>query len=115
MKKIITIIGILLISLTLLAGCGEKPPSLEDRIVEDVEEQTSYTGLIETIEIDIYQDGTHKIVTEGGEVAIQSPKINLNHYIDKKVTVFGSMQKLMRYYHLFPHLLPLLLVIDDLS
>ena len=95
MKKIITIIGILLISLTLLAGCGEKPPSLEDRIIEDVEEQTSYTGLIETIEIDIYQDGTHKIVTEGGEIAIQSPKINLNHYIDKKVTVFGSMQKLI--------------------
>ena len=94
MKKTITIIGVLLCIL-LFAGCGEKPPDLEDRIIEDVEDQNSYTGVIETIEIDIYQDGTHKIVTEDEEISIQSPKINLNNYIDKKVTVFGSMQRLI--------------------
>ena len=94
MKKIIAIISTL-VCILLFVGCGEKLPDLEDRIIDDAEERASYTGVIEAIEIDIYQDGTHKIVTEDEEVIIQSPTINLNHYIDKKVTVFGSMQKLI--------------------
>ncbi|MBN2096484.1 hypothetical protein JW752_03755 [Candidatus Peregrinibacteria bacterium] len=92
MKKISIIISGLL-SLLLLAGCGEKLPDFEDRVVEDG--QTAYTGIIEPIEINIYQDGTHKIITGDGDVIIQSSKVNLNHYADKKVTVFGSMQKLI--------------------
>ncbi len=94
MKKISIIISAFL-SLFLLAGCGEKLPDLEDRIVEEGETQTSYTGMIEPIEIDIYQDGTHKIVTKDGEIIIQSATVNLGQYIGKKVTVSGSMQKLI--------------------
>jgi len=94
MKKTITIISTLL-CIILLTGCGEKLPDLEDRVIEDVEGQISYTGIIEPIEIDIYQDGTHKIITDAGEFIIQSSKVNLSHYTDKKVTVFGSMQKLI--------------------
>jgi len=92
MKKTAIIISAFL-SLLLLAGCGEKLPDLEDRVVEDG--QTAYTGIIEPIEINIYQDGTHKIITDSGEVIIQSSKVNLNHYLDKKVTVSGAMQKLI--------------------
>lgn len=85
-----------LFCMTLLAGCGENPPSLEDRAAEISVDATSYTGVIEAFELNIYQDGTHKIRTEEGElIVIQSPKINLNNYIGKKVTIQGSMQDLI--------------------
>ena len=46
--------------------------------------------------VDIYKDGTHKIKTDKGEMfIIQSPTINLNNYIDKKVIIEGAMQKLI--------------------
>lgn len=89
----------ILISFTLLftlTACGN-PPDLEDREsgIDQVDvEITTYTGVIETFEIDIYQDGTHQIRTEEGEVVvIQSPKVNLNNYIDQKVVITGFIQK----------------------
>ena len=92
MKTAIKILLIIPFMFTLL-GCEPKPPDLEDRITDD---QKSYTGVIESFEIDIYHDGTHKIRTEDDEVVvIQSPTINLNNYLDKKVTIIGSMQKLI--------------------
>ena len=96
MKTIIKIFFVITLLFTLV-GCGEKPPTLEDRMA-DLEDQDlkSYTGVIETFDIDIYQDGTHQIrVDEDEMIIIQSPTINLNNYIGKEVTVEGSMQKLI--------------------
>jgi len=99
MKKFSAIL-FALISISLLSACGDDtPPSLEDR-VGDAQDQIqivkSYTGTIEAFGVDIYQDGTHKIVTDDNQtVVIQSPTINLNNFVGKKVTVTGSMQKLI--------------------
>ena len=88
-----------IICLFAITGCGQKPPSLEDRASNrstTVQTIKSYTGLIESFGVDIYKDGTHKIKTDTGEsIIIQSPTINLNNYIAKKVTIDGAMQKLI--------------------
>lgn len=89
----------ILIGFTLLftlASCGN-PPDLEDREggtdLVDLE-VTSYTGVIEEFEIDIYQDGTHQLRTDDDKVVvIQSPKVNLNNYLDQKVIITGGMQE----------------------
>ncbi len=97
MRKLLPIL-ILLISLSLIVGCTKKPPSLEDRLGEGIgtELPSEYTGMIEEFKLDIYQDGTHQIRLEDEDlVVIQSSKINLSNYIGKKVTVKGSMQKLI--------------------
>jgi hypothetical protein len=99
MKKALLLLAPLILIFTLI-GCGDKPPSLEDRVNDykeiEGEEELSFTGVIESFEFDIYKDGTHQIFTEENElIIIQSPTINLNNYIDKKVTITGSMQKLI--------------------
>lgn len=95
MKTAIKILLIIPLIFALL-GCEPKPPDLEDRITDNQEDVKSYIGVIESFEIDIYQDGTHQIRTEEDEVIIiQSPTINLNNYLDKKVIITGSMQKLI--------------------
>ena len=95
MKTAIKILLVTPFMFTLL-GCEPKPPDLEDRITDSQEDIKSYTGVIETFEIDVYQDGTHQIRMEDDEViVIQSPTINLNNYLDKEVTITGSMQKLI--------------------
>ena len=96
-------IKIILITLCILAiaGCGNKPPSLENRAQDANNQSTtnvtkSYTGTIESFGVDIYKDGTHKIkTTDGTAIVIQSSTINLTNYIDKKVTITGSMKKLI--------------------
>ncbi|MBU0706383.1 hypothetical protein KJ657_05615 [Patescibacteria group bacterium] len=98
MKKtyIYLIIGLLL-PMTLLTGCNKnKRLSLDERIGEAGQyEINSYEGVIESLEnLDVYQQGTHKIVTEDyGDVIIQSPSINLNRYIGEDVLVKGTLQK----------------------
>ena len=90
MKKLITIF----FSLFLLAGCFNQPPSLEDRIrpSEDQMNKNEYIGTIEPLELDIYQQGTHQVVTDSGfKYLIQSSNINLNRYLGKKVKVSGSI------------------------
>lgn len=94
MKTIFKLFAIILFTVGLTA-CGN-PPDIEDRTdTEMAEEQTSYTGVIEAFELDIYQDGTHQIKTDSETIVIQSPTINLNNYLDQKVTITGSVQKLI--------------------
>lgn len=81
-----------------LVACGGTPPDLSDRIEDgknDPPPATSYTGVIQASEIDLFKDGTHQIQTQDRLVVIQSPTINLNHYLNKEVVIFGSMQKLI--------------------
>jgi len=75
-------------------------PDFEDRVVHDVEvsdvEEGILTimGIIEVLELDVHQDGTHQIRTEDDDVTLlQSASINLNRYIDKTVTVKGVMSE----------------------
>ncbi len=93
-KTYIYLIIILLLPLVLLAGCGNKRPSLDDRIDGSEEQSVSYEGIIEKLEsLDVYQQGTHKLVTEDdGTVIIQSPSIDLNRYLDEEVLVKGIME-----------------------
>lgn len=95
----IKIIGII-ICLFLITGCAKNPPSLEERVAgratTTVATIKSYTGTIESFGVDIYKDGTHKLKTSDSKIiVIQSSIINLNNYINKKVTIEGSMQKLL--------------------
>jgi len=97
MKKFLIFPLTLIFSFT-LSACVKNPPSFENRVggTEQKEgELLTYTGIIEPIQITLYQEGTHQIKTEeGGVVMIQSPTINLNNYVNKKVTIRGSIQKL---------------------
>ncbi len=97
MKKAIGVLITLFLVFS-LSACGKNPPSLADRVGQDNsggDNLESYTGVIEPIEISLYQEGTHRIKTEDGEtVVIQSPTINLTSYVGKKVTIRGSMRKL---------------------
>lgn len=98
-KTIIYIIIILLLPVVLLAGCGNKRPSLEDRINETgtttQEYIGSYEGVVQRLEsLGVYQKGTHKLVTQdNGTIIIQSPSIDLNRYIDEEVLVKGALEK----------------------
>ncbi len=98
MKKLyIYLIAVLLLPLVLLAGCGNNGrPSLDDRIGEVGQEYSgSYEGIIEKLEsLDVYQQGTHKLVTEDqGIIILQSPSIDLNRYLDDEVMVKGLLEK----------------------
>lgn len=88
---------LIIVSVFALTACGDTVPDLEDRMADSsVETATSYTGVIEAFDIDIYHDGTHQIKTEDGEtIVIQSSVINLNNYIDKKVVISGAIQQLI--------------------
>lgn len=94
MKKVLLLLCFF-IGLMLLAGCEPPPPRLEDRVTEMPPEFVSqYTGVIENFPIDLYLEGTHQLKTDEGKViVIQSPKINLNNYLGKKVIVKGSARK----------------------
>jgi hypothetical protein len=99
MKKVILFLAPLILIFA-LTSCGDKPPGLEDRIQNykeiEGEEEMTFVGRIESFEFDIYKDGTHQIFTESNElIIIQSPTINLNNYLGKKVEITGSMQKLI--------------------
>ena len=90
-KTYIYLVIILLLPLILLTGCGkDKRPDLEDR---GMTEQSSYEGVVQSLEsLDVYQQGTHKLITkDDGVIIIQSPKINLNQYLDEEVLVQGRM------------------------
>jgi hypothetical protein len=97
MKKTFICLIILLIPLTLLAGCGNNArPSLEDRIGEAGQNYpTSFEGVIERLKsLDVYQQGTHQLVTDGqGTLIIQSPSVDLNEYLGQKVLVKGTLEK----------------------
>ena len=93
---------LIILCLVILTGCGSKPPGLSDRVSTDstsqadMQNEKSYTGVIESVSVDVYKDGTHQIKTDEGEaIVIQSSTVNLTNYIDKKVTITGSMQKLI--------------------
>ena len=92
-KKLSILILALILPVALLTGCGKDRPSLDDRI--GTVEQSSYEGVIESLEsLDVYQQGTHQLVTEDdGVIIIQSAKINLSQYLDEEVLVKGNMTK----------------------
>lgn len=79
----------------LLASCGkEKAPSLQDRLGSQEQAMDSFEGTIEGISKDVYQQGTHQLKDEEGEVVfLQSPTINLNKYIGQHVLVRGEMKR----------------------
>ncbi|MBN1258285.1 hypothetical protein JXA05_00855 [Candidatus Peregrinibacteria bacterium] len=91
-KKLFLVIAF---SVFILAGCGQKPPSLEERAAEGRQSANQfyeYTGVIEPLELDIVRQGTHQIRTDDeGVVLIQSKIINLSDYLDKRATVKGKM------------------------
>ena len=97
MKKVIGILFTVAF-LFALSACGKNPPSLEDRAKGSVDGKSDFqtlTGVIEPLQISLYQEGTHQIKTEDGEtVVIQSPTINLTNYVDRQVMVKGAMRKL---------------------
>ena len=97
MKKTLLYFIILLLPLTLLAGCGNNArPSLEDRIGEVGQKYpASYEGVIERLKsLDVYQQGTHQLVTQDrGTLIIQSPSVDLNEYLGKAVLVKGTLEK----------------------
>lgn len=82
----------LALPIALLVGCGNDRPTLDDRIGDS--QPTSYEGIVESLEaLDVYQGGAHKLVTDSGVVIIQSPRIDLNKYLDEEVLVKGEMVK----------------------
>jgi len=93
MKKKLFLLAV--VSLFALSGCGNNPPSLEERAVEGQQSANQvyeYTGVIEPLELDIVKQGTHQIRTDDNElVVIQSKTVNLSDYLDKRVTVTGKM------------------------
>lgn len=88
---------IVLIPLILLSGCGNNSrPSLDERIGSGGQEvQSSYEGVIERLgNLDVYQQGTHRLVTEDQEsIIIQSPTIDLNQYLGENVLIKGTLEK----------------------
>ncbi len=93
MKKLLQTLLIYL-SLILLVACGGNPPDINNRGGE--KKVTSYTGVIEAIDLSVYKEGTHELKTEDGDIlTIESPKINLNNYINKKVLVKGLLRTLI--------------------
>ena len=101
MKTITRFTLVFFLSLTLLVACGGNPPDLEDRTRDTddtpvVAENGTYTGVIESLEIDIYQQGTHQLITDtDGAIIIQSRTIDLNRYLGKKVVVEGEYVETM--------------------
>lgn len=97
MKKTFICFIILLTPLILLSGCGNNPrPSLDERIGSVGQEVPgSYEGVIERLgSLDVYQQGTHRLVTENQEsVIIQSPSIDLNQYLGENVLIKGTVEK----------------------
>jgi hypothetical protein len=97
MKRILSVLFVFAFAFS-LSACGKNPPSLADRVGQENpsgQNLESYTGVIEPIQISLYEEGTHEIKTDSGEtVVIQSPTINLTNYVGKKVTVKGAMRKL---------------------
>ncbi len=77
-------------SIAFLVACGTRP-DFEDRVLPS----DSYTGVIGALsQIDLYQAGTHQLLTEGGDtVLLQSSEVNLNRYLDQTVTVRGVMEQ----------------------
>jgi hypothetical protein len=98
-KKTLLILSVLLLlPLIVLAACKkDAPPPIEDRFAEENPDRV-YTleGTIEPLEsIDIYQPGTHRIVTDSDTVFIQSASIDLNRYLDEPVIISGKNAKLL--------------------
>ena len=95
MKKSFFYVAVFLLTLSLLAACGNKRLSLEDRIghMEDLD-QSSYEGVVERLpQLDIYEKGTHQLLTDGKTILLQSNKIDLNRYLDEEVRVEGEVVK----------------------
>lgn len=87
---------ILLVPVVLLAACGNKRPSLDDRVGDVVQEvKSSYEGTLERLEsLDVYQQGTHVLKTlDDGDIILQSPSIDLNRYLNEEVLVKGILEK----------------------
>ncbi|MFH1012133.1 MAG: hypothetical protein V1760_00070, partial [Candidatus Peregrinibacteria bacterium] len=62
------------LALALLCSCGSKPPDFNDRVQGD----TAFSGVIEPLQINIYQEGTHQLRTDEDDVILlQSQEINL--------------------------------------
>lgn len=73
----------------LMTACTQKPPSFEDR-VQDL--PSVLTGILETQKIDLYQQGTHQLETNDGQIILlQSSAISLNRYVGKRVSLKGAM------------------------
>ena len=87
----VRLLFIIVFSMTLLAACTSRP-DFEDRVTVPSD---SFTGTIQPLDqIDLYQAGTHWLVTEDGDfVLLQSSEINLNRYLEKTVTVRGTMEE----------------------
>ena len=93
MKKLILTF---ILALALLTSCGGKVPNLEDRIIEDIDQEYEYTGIVETLELDVYQQGTHQIRMDDDDlVIIQSQSFDLNRYLEKRVIVKGYYVKVI--------------------
>lgn len=93
MKKIsyFAFVFVFVFALTALSGCFGRVPDLEDRISENTDGKYEYTGMIEVLEIDAYQQGTHQIQTDDDKlVIIQSRNFDLNRYLNKRVIIGGS-------------------------
>jgi len=83
-----------LLSSVLLTGCGEAAPTE----VAPVEQQTAYetlTGVIRSLGVSIYQEGTHRLDVDGQLVALlttSSDRIQLESFIGTEVDVQGIIR-----------------------
>ncbi len=84
---------------SVLVGCSNNPPSLEDRIADGTYDENAiltYNGIIEPLEIDVYQQGTHQIRTDDNElIIIQSQDYDLSKFLDKQVEITGYSAELI--------------------
>lgn len=86
---------IILFVFTVTVACETTPPPLSERVSSNVDlnKEVSFTGVIESFTLDLYQEGTHQIKTEKETVIIQSSQLNLNNYLNKKVSITGSYDR----------------------
>jgi hypothetical protein len=95
-KKSLYILFTLISPAFFLTACGKNVPDLEDRVpdapvIEDIE--VTYSGIIEPLELDIYQEGTHQLRSGSEIYIVQSAVLNLNRYLNKSVTAKGALSK----------------------
>lgn len=95
MKKIAVYLVLLILPIMVMSGCNKRP-SLDDRIGSYAKlHDGTYEGVIRKLaSIDVYQQGTHMLVTEDDEIVIiQSRSIDLNKYLEEGVRIEGTVTK----------------------
>lgn len=88
---------VLLLSACNLVEVTEEPvveePVVEQEVVRETENVT-YTGVVQPAGISIYQQGSHRLILDGGKFILLETEsaIDLNGYVGESVQVFGALR-----------------------